>query len=573
MAFGTYGVGKYNNSSWTFYTMANSGLPSDFITSMAVGTNNNVWFGTYVGLARFNGTNWIVYNTGNSGLPGNFISSLATDASGNVWISVDGYGLTKFDGSTWTQYNTSNSGLPTNSIQKIVFDKNNNLWAGTSSSGLCKFNGTAWIVYTTSNSGIPNNYIGGGIASDCSGAIWFGSSPMNNGGLTKFDGTNWTTYSMTNSGISSWPREIAFDESGNKWIATLNGLAEFHEGGINSTIISGVNYTNVTCNGANNGTISVSASGGTAPLQYSADNGVTWHLNGGLFAALSPNSYNILVKDANAIVSIYCDNPVLITQPPAIFLTNVVSTNITCNGFLTGGITISAYGGTGPLVYSIDNGNSWQSNSGYYTGLSAGSYNVQVMDSSGCMVVYPNNPVIITEPPAMVVGGVETTNVSIYGGNDGTIKITASGGVAPLQYSIDNGITWQDSSFFSNLFAGDYFILIKDINDCLISYLQNPVVIGQPSVGSDDISCGNLLTIFPNPFRDNLLFRFSTATKATVSLCIYDCLRRKIFTPVHDVLEAGVHEILVHAKEIHSGAYFYRIAYGNTVLTGKMIKL
>ena len=53
--------------------------------------------------------------TSNSGLPDNYVSSIAIDGSGNKWIGTWG-GLVKFDDTNWTVYNTSNSGLPDNYV-------------------------------------------------------------------------------------------------------------------------------------------------------------------------------------------------------------------------------------------------------------------------------------------------------------------------------------------------------------------------------------------------------------------------------------------------------------------------
>lgn len=46
--------------------------------------------------------------------------------------------------------------------------------------------------------------------------------------------------------------------------------------------------------------------------------------------------------------------------------------------------------------------------------------------------------------------------------NNGTITVQASGGVAPYQYSIDDGATWQSSGEFTGLTAGDYIVKVKD---------------------------------------------------------------------------------------------------------------
>jgi len=62
-----------------------------------------------------------------------------------------------------------------------------------------------------------------------------------------------------------------------------------------------------------------------------------------------------------------------------------------------------------------------------------------------------------------------STNVQCYGGSDGTITITASGGTPPYQYSVLNGIagSWQSSREFDHLLSGVYKIMVMDANGCL----------------------------------------------------------------------------------------------------------
>jgi len=52
--------------------------------------------------------------------------------------------------------------------------------------------------------------------------------------------------------------------------------------------------------------------------------------------------------------------------------------------------------------------------------------------------------------------------------NDGSITISANLGIAPYQYSIDNGINWQVSGEFTSLAEGDYNIVVKDAEDNVI---------------------------------------------------------------------------------------------------------
>ena len=567
------GIGMYNNSSWTFYNTTNSGLPSDYITSFVIGSNGIKWIGTGMGLARFDGTNWIVYNTSNSGLPNNFITSLATDSSNNIWIGIDGFGISKFDGTSWSVYNTSNSGLPSNAVRRIVFDHDNNLWAGTASSGIVKYNGSSWTVYNTSNSGLPNNFINAALAIDFSNNLWMGSNTFYNGGLTKFDGTNWTTFRISNSGITGIPLDIAFDASGNKWIATMEGMAEFNEGGINTVVISNVSTSNVTCNGANDGTINITASGGTGTLQYSIDNGLNWFANGGLFTGLSPNSYTILAKETNTKISTYCSNPVVITHPPAIIISNVNITNITCYNGVTGSILVTANGGTNTLSYSIDNGTTWLLNNGFFVGLTAGSYNLKVKDSLNCEVAYTDNPIILTQPSEIVISSVTSTNITILGADDGTITIDAHGGISPLQYSIDNGTTWQDNGYFTGLSAGEYFIVTKDANNCQISYPQNPVTIEQPPVCIKNPQTVDNIKIYPNPFAGFTTISFTIKNQAFVDLTIFDCIGNKVHTIINKELPEGTYNIPYDGSSLKSGVYYYKLQYNDIIKTGKMMVL
>ena len=73
--------------------------------------------------------------------------------------------------------------------------------------------------------------------------------------------------------------------------------------------VSSVNtQTNITCYGANDGTIIVSASGGTSPYTFSVDNGTNYLPATGsdlrLFTGLLPNTpYPIKVKDNNGCIS------------------------------------------------------------------------------------------------------------------------------------------------------------------------------------------------------------------------------------------------------------------------------
>lgn len=79
-----------------------------FNVSAIADEGDYLWFGGG-GLTRFNKNTgeMIFYNKANSELPTNWVTSVAVDLKGNKWIGTSGDGLAKFDGESWTVYNSS----------------------------------------------------------------------------------------------------------------------------------------------------------------------------------------------------------------------------------------------------------------------------------------------------------------------------------------------------------------------------------------------------------------------------------------------------------------------------------
>ena len=141
----------------------------------------------------------------------------------------------------------------------------------------------------------------------------------------------------------------------------------------------------VTCFGANNGTITISSPvGGFGTYEYSIDGGSTWQSNGGNYTGLSGGTYNVEIRDASQVSCATTLNAALVIDAPtAAVSASVASTDVTCFGANNGTITISSpMGGYGTYEYSIDGGATWQSNGGTYTGLAGGTYNVEIRDAS-----------------------------------------------------------------------------------------------------------------------------------------------------------------------------------------------
>lgn len=209
--------------------------------------------------------------------------------------------------------------------------------------------------------------------------------------------------------------------------------------------------TNANCS-VNNGSVTVTASGGLPPYEYSVNNGVTYQSNN-FFTGLGAGTYTIIVRDANA-----CTNftQVTITASATPLLTAIPAA-ATC-GNSNGSITAFGSGGAAPLQYSV-NGNTYQL-SGTFTNLTPGAYTVYVKDANGCIRTVA---VTVANTPAPTVTAVTTT--AVCSNVNGSITATGNGGVAPLQYSI-NGTSFQASNIFTGLAAGSYTVTVKDITGC-----------------------------------------------------------------------------------------------------------
>jgi hypothetical protein len=111
-----------------------------------------------------------------------------------------------------------------------IFYDGVNFWVGTTGNGLVKFDGTNWTIYKTTNSGIPSDFVFN--TKKEGNKMWFATSA----GLAMLDGTLWTVFNTTNSGIPGQiVKDIEIDASGNKWLATDQGLAVYRQGGVLSS--------------------------------------------------------------------------------------------------------------------------------------------------------------------------------------------------------------------------------------------------------------------------------------------------------------------------------------------------
>lgn len=247
--------------------------------------------------------------------------------------------------------------------------------------------------------------------------------------------------------------------------------------------------TNISCNGGNDGSITVLGSGGTGALQYSVD-GVTFQ-TGTSFTGLEAGVYSVVIRDAAGCqygfsVELYEPNPLSVVAN--------ATEDVSCFDGSDGVITVTnSIGGIGAHAYSLD-GVNFQS-SGTFTGVNAGSYTITVRDAAGCTASTTTN---VYEPAPLSATAV-ADNLDCYQSNDGSITVTTSGGTAPFEYQIAGSDDWQSDNVFADLAAGTYQIIVRDDNGCTYSFnktITQPTMItatfniGAATCGSADGTIG-----------------------------------------------------------------------------------
>ncbi len=223
--------------------------------------------------------------------------------------------------------------------------------------------------------------------------------------------------------------------------------------------VSLASQTNVTCNGGNDGSATVSASGGTGTLNYS------WAPAGGTAATatgLLMGTYTCTVTDSNSCST---TQVVTITEPTAIVASVATQANPLCNGDSTGSATVTASGGTGSLSYS------WAPYGGTSASASqllAGTYTVTVTDSNACSIT---QQIILTDPAAIVPVIASQSNTLCNGDSTGTATVSATGGTGTLTFA------WSpiggNAATASNLPAGTYVCTVTDSNGCAATQSVN----------------------------------------------------------------------------------------------------
>ena len=127
--------------------------------------------------------------------------------------------------------------------------------------------------------------------------------------------------------------------------------------------------------------------------------------------------------------------------------------------------------GSSLLWYTAATGGAGSSTAPTPVTTNVGSISYYVSQTIGCES--PRAQINVITNPLPVASVPNQNNVSCYGGADGTITVSASGGTSPYTFSINNGVNYFNATgtnlrLFVGLLANTaYQIKVKDTNGCI----------------------------------------------------------------------------------------------------------
>lgn len=237
----------------------------------------------------------------------------------------------------------------------------------------------------------------------------------------------------------------------------------------------------ISCFGGSDGLVSINVQGNAQPpLMYTLNGGTPQNIN--TFTGLPAGDYEMIVTDNRGCMDTVMTS---LNQPSAINATTF-ATIVSCNGGNDGTLSAAANGGIAPYSYW------WNTTPATFdslaTGLSAGTYTINITDDNGCDAAFDQ----AVMQPASLELTIDKIDASCNGGSDASATAVVDGGIPSYTYQWDDPNN-QTTATASNLMAGMYEVTVTDDKACTI--IKN-VEITEPDpamamVTTTDINCNN----------------------------------------------------------------------------------
>lgn len=376
-----------------------------------------------------------------------------------------------------------------------------------------------------------------------------------------------------------WPEENETYQ--NLWMVTVGtytvivtdangcqGQATFEVGITPPQTISG-NISVVTCNGADDGAINLSVSGGDAPYYFSWSNGATTED----IESLAPGTYSVIVHDQEGCEA---TGSYEVSEPDP--LTIIYETTIeTCAGCSDGTTHITVSGGTAPFTYLWSNGATTED----INSLTADSYTVTVTDQNGC-----------TEEITINVFNLLLMFGNGHGNGYGNSIISR---YEKAMKKIDKGQYKSANTILNALIKHvnrlkEWGKLPEEQANAIINTINTIISEIQPLKKSAEIEPGiddreapevsSLGPIYPNPFKYTTTIAYAVSTDGSnpehVRIFVYNSTGQVVAKLVDQKMASGSYSVEWDGRYqdesmVSNGIYYIRFASSNVQLVEKTI--
>lgn len=342
-----------------------------------------------------------------------------------------------------------------------------------------------------------------------------------------YSNTPYANYTWSNSGSTTDTLAItqpgsytlsATDANGCQYVS--NTLTITQSPALNVTLVAS---GNVACNGGNDGYISVNATGGQAAYTYLWNDAAAQ--DSATATNLTAGAYTVTATDAVGCVGTLNHT---ITEPTQLTVSLLTSTNANCFGESDGSIKVAASGGSGTYTYTWDN----SANGATINNIPAGNYTVTATDGNNCTAT---GTYTITSPAELVLNIDTVIDASCFSFSDGTIRLSATGGQSPYNYTWGTG---DNGSQVTGLSADTYDVTLSDANNCNIDtaiIVGEPaeIVIGTPTVAPIKFNDEDTININVQPTTGSYTYQWSPGTYLSCTDCaspLFTAIRNMEYT-------------------------------------------
>ncbi len=213
----------------------------------------------------------------------------------------------------------------------------------------------------------------------------------------------------------------------------------------------------VSCNGDDDGELTVQAFGGTVTGDYQYEWNDPISQITSVAVGLLAGTYEVTVTDDNGCTNTATAN----TTEPQPLTASVNGVNVLCFGEATGSGFVSAMGGNGGYIFDWGGVGSTP-NGSFNEQLPAGAYQISVTDLKGC---FTTTDLIITQPATAVDLTITQTVFGCFGEPNSEAMVAASGGTPGYSYTWSNS---NNSNVATGLATQNYTVTVTDSQGCTL---------------------------------------------------------------------------------------------------------